>query len=324
MSREELVYRLSNSDSENGLDAKEIARFLVAFDSLIHEVARAEGVASEVTVGIKPFREGSFITEFVVQGLADLTDFLNSPGASAAANFVGVAPVVPFIWKVIKSVKGKVTSFTTQKDGSVKYGQGKNAVVVPHEVHEAIQSPSVAKQFHEVAMGPLVSFNGTVNQVNIYSRDQSAKDGGQADGATISKSDKAVFDTYIAAVNSRIEEEQAAKISVIHDLWLRPISGSYGGGEKGYTFQSGAGDDRKKYANVRIEDEEFLARITDGDVRLNSGDLMCVDLEVTLNASSAKATYRVLEVKDYKPLENPHQLTFAEFLKSSQDESDGS
>lgn len=107
-------------------------------------------------------------------------------------------------------------------------------------------------------------------------------------------------------------------------VWLRPVSGSYGGAERGYSFSFGVGEDATTYKQVRIEDEGFLDRLATGEVRFTAGDLLQADLEVTERehkSGAKKASYKILKVVDYRPLESSRQGTFADYIEGTSESS---
>lgn len=71
-----LVYRFVDVDPEEGLDARDLSKFLNQFDSLIKEVAKKSGTLEDATIKVRPFKEGSFITEFVIHCVPGLMDAL--------------------------------------------------------------------------------------------------------------------------------------------------------------------------------------------------------------------------------------------------------
>lgn len=71
-----LVYRFVDVALEEGLDAKDLAKFLNQFDGLIKEVAKESGTLENTTIKVRPFKEGSFIAEFVIHCVPGLMDAL--------------------------------------------------------------------------------------------------------------------------------------------------------------------------------------------------------------------------------------------------------
>lgn len=100
-----LVYRFVDVDPEEGLDAKDLSKFLSQFDGLIKEVAKESGTLEKTTIKVRPFKEGSFITEFVIHCVPGLIDALNSDAISAINNAGGLVEVLFAISHIIKKLK---------------------------------------------------------------------------------------------------------------------------------------------------------------------------------------------------------------------------
>lgn len=105
-----LVYRFVDVDPEEGLDAKDLSKFLSQFDGLIKEVAKESGTLENTSIKVRPFKEGSFITEFVIHCVPGLVDALNSDAISAINNAGGLVEVLFAIAHIIKgSVRPRLT-----------------------------------------------------------------------------------------------------------------------------------------------------------------------------------------------------------------------
>lgn len=321
MERREVVYRLGGVDPDEGVDVYELVKYLNKFDDLVRLAVREAGYDGELKIRVRPFKEGSFLTEFVIE--SGLVDFLTSSEVDAVLKgleILGMAGTAAAgIPRVVRAVRGFTDKFRKNDDGTFTYGRGADSVTVDAATHGALQNPKVAELYSDVAVGPVAEFSGVVQQVNIYMRDSGSEDDGMSSGAAFTREDSADFNTYAKTTAAVDELEYTESVLVNRGIWLRPVSGSYGGAEKGYSFRFGAGDDATLYKQVRIEDAEFLKRLASGEVRFTSGDLLQADLEVTERvhrSGSRKASYRILEVVDYRPLKVPHQESFADFMGS--------
>lgn len=313
MERHEVIYRLDGINPEDGVDVCKLVPYLSEFDKLIKETAKETGYSGDVSVKVRPFKEGSFITEFVVNG--GLTDLLSGPEVTALSNVLGIlgffgvsAAAIP---KVIKVVRGKVTDFHHNKDGTYSYGTGGDAVTVDETTHRVIQSPKVADSYKTIAVGPISEFSGVVEQVNIYVPDRDSEDGGMSNGASFNIQDVQNYSEYVRDTEMAAESSQLEKVSIYEDIWLRPLSGSYGGAETGYTFSTGEGDDMIRYKNVKMDDASFRKRLENGAVRMNSSDLLKVNLEIEQHITGenkVRTTYRITKVLDYKSFGGQERL----------------
>ena len=326
MEHAELTYRLAGVDPEEGVDPEQLASQLESLHGLITESARIAGIEKEVQIKVLPFREGSFVIDFLLSsGLADLfgaVDLLTSKPVDAFLNLIELLGFVKFVSgknipSVVRRVRGMIDKHVDNGDGTYTYGTGKDALTVDETAHQIIQSHKVAKLYEEIATRPLAVFNGDVSEVNIYIKDSDSPDGGLSSGSSFGPEDKEVFDTYSRKAKELADTDTVSSTSITHGILLRPVSGSYGGAQKGYTFTSGQDEDFQKYKNVSIEDEGFRSRLEEGEARLTSGDLLQVDLEITQEVSrSGKlvSTYRILRVLGYFPLKTPRQMSFSDLI----------
>lgn len=322
MERREVVYRLGGINPNEGIDVRGLTKYLNEFDEIVRTTAHEVGYNGELKIRVKPFKEGSFITEFIVE--SGVVDFLTSDYVDAILKTFeilglcyGGAKSLP---KIVRRVRGAIEKHTDNEDGSFTYGEGADAVTVDEATHRAVQNPVIAELYRDIAVGPVAEFNGVVQQVNIYMRDPESKDDGLSEGVTFTNMDTSDFSEYAHAATAADESEITETSHLNQSVWLRPVSGSYAGDKRGYTFLYGVGDDVIKYKNVRIDDANFLEKLANGSIRFNSGDLLQVDLEViertTRSGRKKKPAYRITSVRDYRPLEMPQQKTFAEYLAS--------
>lgn len=307
-----LVYRFVDVDPEEGLDARDLSKFLNQFDSLIKEVAKESGTLENTTIKVRPFKEGSFITEFVIHCVPGLIDALNSDVVSAITNGADLIGVLLTIAHIIKKVKGHISKYKATDNGAFEYGEGSNAIVVPVEIHALIQSPEIAEKFSTVIAGPMKSFKRPSREIEIKISDSKAKE----DVISFSSSEATYFDNYKDEALKATQEETVVRSS--HNIWVRPLFGSYGGDVSGYTFESGYEGEQRTYKKVQIDDHDFLEHVRDGEYRLNSGDLMLVDMtiEEIINLRTQKVRPKachITKVKDYRPMRRCEQLTFADF-----------
>lgn len=314
-----LVYRFVDVDPEEGLDAKDLSKFLNQFDGLIKEVAKESGTLEDTTIKVRPFKEGSFITEFVIHCVPGLIDALNSEVVSAITNGADFVGVLLTIAHIIKKVKGHISKYKATDSGTFEYGEGSNTIVVPVEIHALIQSPEIADKFSTVIAGPMKSFKRPSREIEIKISDSKAEE----DVISFSSSEATFFDNYKDEALKATQEETVVRSS--HNIWVRPLFGSYGGDVSGYTFESGYEGEQLTYKKVQIDDLEFLEHVRDGEYRLNSGDLMLVDMTIKeiINLRTQKVRPKachITKVKDYRPMKRCEQLTFADIVNGENDD----
>ena len=324
LERREVIYRLGGVDPDEGVDVYDLVKYLSKFDDLVRVTVREVGYDGELKIKVRPFKEGSFITEFVIEG--GLVDLLSGDVGNAIANAVTIlgfcAPAAMSLPKVIKAVKGRIDRHRKNDDGTYTYGEGDGSVTVDETTHRVVQSKTVADLYSDVAVGPLVEFSGHVEQVNIYMRDDAKDGGGLFEGTNFTRADTSEYASYSRSANLLDELNATETVSNVSGIWLRPVSGSYGGAEKGYTFSHGQGEDRHVYRQVSIADEDFREMLESGAVKFNAGDLLLADLEITqrlTRAGNMTASYRIMKVHDYREVRSPRQETFSGFLDSTDD-----
>ena len=148
--RREVVYRLGGVDPDEGVDVYDLVKYLSKFDDLVRVTVREAGYDGELKIKVRPFKEGSFITEFIVE--SGIVDFLTSANVDAVLKAIeilgfcyGGAKSIP---KVVRKVRGAVDRFKDNGDGSYTYGKGDDAVTVDeatsyHSQLGALPNPSV-------------------------------------------------------------------------------------------------------------------------------------------------------------------------------------
>lgn len=309
MERREVVYRLSGVDPSDGVDVYEIVPILTQFKELVTETARQVGCTGEIEVRVRPFREGSFITEFVVQTRNLLIDLLSSREATALATalgilgFFGIEASIP---KMVRAVSGKAGDYKKNSDGTYTYGVGEDAVTVSEQTHQVFQSPKIADLYGKVAVGPIARFEGAVQQINIYVRDEDSPDGGISRGSTFTEGDAHEFAEYAQSAELMDALNSDDQEFVTHGITLSPLAGPYDGAERGYSFTDG-GD--AVYRGVTIEDQAFLGRLESTEVRFAKGDILVVDFKTVQKTkkSGPKAYYSIIAIHEYRPYIPPHQ-----------------
>lgn len=317
MERCEIVYRLSSDGAIAGqsIEVRELANIMYSFADVVQASLDATGEDGKLDVHVRPFKEGSFITEFVLTYSQPVIDIFKSTDATALATVLTILGFTKgAIWslpKVVRKVRGRVDRFHKNDDGTVTYGEGDGSITVDEDTHNIIQSPSVAKSFKTVSIGPMVSIDKSIH-VNIMSRDEYLS-GDYDDGDSFDCSDIGDIETYeeTAVSEEPIEYEDVEQIA--HGVVLNPISGSYSGSEKGYRFK--AGDIR--YDNVKLEDDGFRKKLERGDIRLMSKDVLNVDMKCVQSVSSRSGNinqhWSITKVNNYTPFQEPEQITIEDF-----------
>lgn len=313
--RREVVYKFEGIDPEEGIDVYELSPFLHKFADLVRETSKELGNDRPIEVRIKPFKRGSFITEFVVSYGSSLIDLLTSDGMDALTNVLTVLgfalPTGYALPDIVRRVKGEVHDFTDNGDGSYTYGEGAGSITVPGDVHGVVQSQTIGPLFKDVTVGPLARLN--IGQVVICPPD--ALNDSVPNPPSFTKADRRVFDRYAEAVFEEPPEEEELHTSEMHGILLNPVSGPYDGTENGYTFRSG---ESAVYRKVKIEDDSFRRRLETTEVRFASGDVLQVDMVMTQHVTKSgniKNDYSITKVIEYIPFKAGVQSDIFDYIE---------
>lgn len=313
--RREVVYKFEGIDPEEGIDVYELSPFLHKFADLVRETSKELGNDRPIEVRIKPFKQGSFITEFVVTYGSSLIDLLTSDGMDALTNVLTVLgfalPTGCALPDIVRRVKGEIHRFTDNGDGSYTYGEGAGSITVSGDVHGVVQSQAIAPLFKDVATGPLSRLN--IGQVVICSPDSLRRP--DLEPSSFTKSDRRFFDRYAEAVFEEPPEEEELHTTEMHGILLNPVSGPYDGTENGYTFRSG---ESAVYKKVKIEDDSFRRKLETTEVRFASGDVLQVDMVMAqrmTRGGKIKNDYSITRVIEYIPFRAGVQSDIFDYIE---------
>lgn len=318
MEQYEIVYRLSSDSGFTGtVEVHELANAMVAFADTVQSALDACGAEGKLSVDAKPFKQGSFIMEFILTYGNPIVDLFNSREANALSNvlgilgFIGAPAAVASLPKVVRKVHGKINEHRKTDRGTYVYGEGDDAIEVDEKAHRVIQSPIVAKKYKVAALSPMKTIDVSIN-VQIQEKEDFEK--GRTDtGEVFSSGDLADMEMYEHVAVEGVPEETEDITSVIESMVLSPVNGSYRGSDHGYTFKSG----EQTMRGVKIHDLAFLQKLESGEVRFMGEDVLIVDMECIQSlAKSGKITkhYTITKVKKYIKHEPPHQTTIDDAL----------
>jgi len=302
----QLIYRLNDINAEEGIDVFEIAPILMSFGELIRSANDVLGYNQKIDIKVKPFKEGSWITEFVLQNkpVSNLLNYLHSEqgedllrllaflGLNVSSGIFGVAEVIRF-------TKGCVGNFRKDKNGkTVTYEneQGEKLTVSLLE-HRLIQSPLVQVNYYNSVVTPLDKFP-TATSLGIK-----VNQAGHTE-QVFTEQDKQSFEQY---ANTELLEDVEDNVSQLNGVFVKPKRGSYSGEEKAYSFIMG---DTVLWP-VTIADEDFLNKLRSGAIRPYSEDVLKVDLEIIQKKDSSNkllVSYSIKKVSEYIQYEKPKQM----------------
>lgn len=299
----QIIYRLDNVNADEGVDLFEIAPILTSFGDLIKESSDVLGLDQKIQVKVRPFKEGSWITELIVheEVVRNIFNYLKTPDGAAVGVILGLLGFnakdgIKGVVGIVKFTKGKVSNFKKMSDDTVEYFNDDGASIrVSAAEHRLVQSPSVQVNIYNGVISPLEKFPET-GSVSIK------VDGDEA--VTVSEEDKTSFDEY---ARTELLEEAEDSLATMSGALIKPKRGSYSGEQKAYSFYLG---DTVLYPTT-IDDEEFLAQLKSGDVRPFHEDVLKVNLEIRQKRDATNKIithYTITEVLDYIEYQKPKQL----------------
>lgn len=311
----EIVYRMSAESDIEGIEVHELADVMYAFAETVQAALDESDDKGKLSVHVRPFKQGSFVTEFVLSYGSPIVSFFSSPegtaltGVLTTLGFIGFSP--KSIPSIVSRVKGHINEHKDNADGTFTYGDGDDAVTVDELTHRIIQSPKVAKPYKTVTIGPIVKIDKSIN-ITIQGKEDFAKRNEKA-GSSFSDQDVPNIESYAHVAVEGVPEDSEDVVSVANNVALVPKAGPYDGGENGYTFQHG----NQTYRQVQIHDLDFRLKLESGEIRLMNKDLLIVDMETVQSiARSGKVQTRhtITKVTMYRPYSPPHQATIDEML----------
>ncbi len=301
----QIVYKLDGINADDGVDIFEIAPVLMQFGELIKSANDVLGSDSKIDVKVRPFREGSWITDFVIHQSTvetllthlrssnghELIILLSLLGLNIQTGVTGVAAIV-------RKTRGFVNNYRKNDDETVTYVQpdGTEFTVTLPE-HKLVQSPLVQVNYYNSVIMPLEKFpTATSVDVQVGDNDEVQR---------FTSQDKESFDTY---AQQELLEDVEDNVSTMNGVYLKPKRGSYSGEEKAYSFVMG---ESNILWPVTMEDQVFLEKLRSGDIRPYSEDVLRVNLEIRQKKDSANrlnAHYAITEVLEYIQYNKPQQI----------------
>ncbi len=303
----EVIYKLNGINAEEGVDIFQIAPILMSFGELIRSANDTLGFEEKIDVKVKPFREGSWITEFVFHSQVATTLFnhLDTPNGQNLVTILSLLGLnakegISGVLNIIRFTKGKVSNFRKNTDEKTVVYENENGekITVTLPEHRLIQSPIVQINYYNSVVTPLENFPSAESvAIKINS--------GNSTEEVFTEEDKQYFEEY---ARTELLEDVEESISTMTGVFIKPKRGSYSGEEKAYSFVMG---DAPIYP-VTLEDQEFVRKLQAGEVRLYFEDVLRVNLEIRQKKdrnNKINTRYSIVHVEEYSPYEKPQQLT---------------
>jgi len=307
-SKIQIIYKLDGINADDGVDVFEIAPVLMHFGELIRSANKILGYDQKIDVKVKPFREGSWITDFVIQQTTS-SNLLNYLKTSDGQNllllmsFLGltVKEGVVGLVKIIRFTKGAVSNFRKNSDSDkITYiSPNGEELDISMAEHKLVQSPLIQNNYYNCTVTPFNKFPATTN-VSFKTADSDSVE------QIITKEDLESIETY-AKTELFVDTED--NVTVLSGVYLKPKRGSYSGEEKAYSFIMG---DSVLWP-VTMDDEIFLKKLHGGEIRLYCEDVLRVNLEIKQKKdpdNKIATSYSIKSVVEYIEFERPEQMNF--------------
>lgn len=300
-----LVYKFENVDSELGIDIFKAGPLFVSFGELIKEANLLIGKnPTDVGINVIPAEPGSFIQEFIIfapSWYSHLTHLVNTTEAQdlkTVLEWVGLISGGTFSFvKFIKWCGGNWDKVDDAGPNEYKYFVGNQTATVSREVHTLIQSSAIQANVKNVFYTYPRDIAGEDVHLSTYDADEPDETRVDFNPEDIQK-----FGKY--SNQELLEIDANENIGV---FFLKPKHGSYRGDKDPYSFFING---RDVLSPVYIEDEDFLHKLSSGEIRLHEQDLLKVRLKTVQKLdvnNEIRASHYILEVQDYKPGTQPHQ-----------------
>ena len=310
----DVIYKLDDINADDGIDVFEIAPILMHFGELIRSANSVLGYEQKIDIRVKPFKEGSWITQFVLQNtyVQNLINYFQGPEGRDIALLlallgIGVKDGIVGVAGIIRFTKGIVSNFIKNKDNDkVTYVNEKGEKLeVSLAEHKLVQAPLIQNNYYNCTIAPLDKFpSATAVTIKVNNKDEKEQKFTQAD--------KEAFEAY---TKTELLEDVEDNISVSKGILIKPKRGSYSGMEQSYSFIIG---NETTIWPVTIEDDIFLNKLRSGDIRLYAEDVIKVDLEVRQKkdaANKVRTNYAITKVIDYIKYEKPKQLNLEDMIR---------
>lgn len=305
--RTQIIYKLDGIAAEDGVDVFEISPILMHFGELIRNANNVLGYEEKIDVKVKPFREGSWITDFIIQHshTEHLLNYLKSDDGKDLVllmSFLGftVRDGITGLLGILRFTKGEVSNYFKNENGDkITYisPTGERLEVTMAE-HRLVQSPIIQNNYYNCTVAPFEKFPSTT--AVSFSPNEDTKN-----EQRITKDDKDFIEEY---AKQELLEDVEDNITTLSGVYLKPKRGSYSGEEKAYSFIMG---DNNILWPVTIDDEIFLNKMRSGELRLYSEDVLKVNLEINQKKDATNkviTNYSIIKVTDYIKYEKPKQL----------------
>lgn len=303
-SKVNFIYKLDGNFTDQGIDIKQLSPILFSLGELIQEsnsVLNPNG--REISVNVKPFKEGSFIVDIFIfsktnaqqmldmvtnDGVKDVKELLEWIGLIRGGIIIsGLSLIKLMSWlngkpKNVEKIDPNTFSVTNKNDESKNVNQ---------KVIALFSRPTIQQSIYNIAVTP--------NKIqNVKKVVTSLKDDNESIEEITKETSESLepFEKPIEIVSS-----ETVNISEVV-YFLKPKQGSYEGSKGPYSFRIPASSDT--LSKVTILDEKFSKKLESGEIRLHKSDLLKARVRITQKKNLEEFTppqYEIISVEEYTP-----------------------
>jgi hypothetical protein len=300
------VYKLDGNVQE--IDVFQLAPTLLSLGELIQESNRQiNPTGRQIGVNVKPFRQGSFIVDLTIfpqTNLQQVLDLLTNHSVEQVKNLLewiglisGGSGIVGVV-QLIKWLKGRPKSVEEVQPGEFRYTAGDdNSITVSGQVHALYSNSTVTNHIYKVYASPMEG-QSAVTDVKTY------VEGDQETEVTVARDEVFAMREIAGPVLEAASADSIVREHIQSGVFLNPKRGSFENDGRDWSFYRGKAD----IITATIKDRNFLKDYADGIYRLNSSDLLTVDLlerQTVVGTIVKKPVYEVLLVTNY--IKGPEQ-----------------
>ena len=267
----------------------------------------------DLRVGVKPIEEGSYEIHYVLSYAQESLPVLAmaasaAPGGiSQIAQMLGDLGVIKTaargVLDVINRLRGKPRSIEEIAPNQFKAESEKGSAVINGDVKKLLQNPIIIENLNITLAAPTAK--AAVTDVKTYLAADPVDT-----VVTTTKEIAGAIEQYVKELNKPGDEIKEN----VSTVWLNPHRGPFSGDPGQWWFKRGGG----KPFTATIKDKGFLESYGQGEPRLNSEDLLEVELLEKQKISEGKltTTYMILKVTNYRPGARKQRLPFPKSRKT--------
>jgi hypothetical protein len=261
--------------------------------------------STDLRVAVKPIQEGSYEIHYVLSYAQEMLPIVamavsSAPdGVNQIAKLLGDLGVIKNagagVLNVIQKLRGKPRKIEEVKPNQYWAESEHGAVVIDGNVKKLIQNSTVIEQMNITLVQ---AAKPEVTDIKTYLAEDPDS------SMTVTKEVAAAVEKFVKQLNKPGDEVKEN----ISTVWVHPHRGPFSGDPGQWWFKRGRGEPFK----ASIKDKGFLDSYGRGDPRLNSGDLLEVQLleKQTVSDSKLSTSYTILKVTKYKPGDKKQRLPF--------------